>query len=320
MNSSSGNKITGVFAIVAGVSYIVIGITFFLLPEDQRPNDNFHRFLLSVADESALSVLLYWAFAVGALAAIAVVFAVADLVGPGARVLVRWSTTLAIIGLAVVIVQFLVFQDQVPNMANDYDGLDQEIDGIGLAISPNRDGGAAVHPYPRRPVPDGVTDGDIVVAVNGTPVPRSMPPGEVAGLIRSAEGPAVTLTLKTGAGDPRDVTLTRGKHRFLELSTREAVVIIGLSDIDPDGWMGFGTVGLWFLVVNWLALRGRQLPRVLSSIGLAVGIAYLLVVAGRVLDQDVLISIAAGLGAAILGPIWWIWTGVFFWRSEAQES
>ena len=320
MYSSGGNKITGVFAILTGVSYIIIGITFFLLPEDQRPGAGTHNFLLSIAEESTLSILIYWALAVGSVLAIAVVFAVADLVGPTNKVLVRWSTTLAIIGLAVVAVQFLVFQDQVPRMARDFNRLDQEMEGIGLVFLSNRAGDVTVHPYPRQPAPQGVGDGDFVVAVNGMPVAASMSPGDVAGLTSASGASSVTLTLRTGDSEPHDVTIARGKHRFLELSTRDAIRIIGPIDLDPDRWMGFGTVGLWFLVVNWLAIRGRRLPRVLSYVGLGVGIAFLLTVGGSALDQEVLIAIAAGLGATILSPIWWIWTGVFFWRAEVQES
>ena len=95
-----------------------------------------------------------------------------------------------------------------------------------------------------------------------------------------------------------------------DASTRAAIAGIGSVYIDPQGWLSFGAVGLWFLVVNILALRGGMLPKVLSSIGILASIMLGLVVAGNVLGIVILNMIAAGLGGIILGPIWYIWIGV----------
>jgi|SRR3990170_1974643 len=84
----------------------------------------------------------------------------------------------------------------------------------------------------------------------------------------------------------------------------------GLLNLDPQGWLGFGAVGLWVLVVSLLALRGGTWPQSLTYVGIAVAIAYWLVVAGYVLGIETLILIAASLGGIILGPIWYIWVGL----------
>lgn len=96
----------------------------------------------------------------------------------------------------------------------------------------------------------------------------------------------------------------------LDESAQAALRAMGPRVLAADGWLDFGVVGLWFLVVNWLALRGGELPKGLAYVGLAGGIAYWLVVAGNVLDIPLLITITAGLGGAILAPIWNIWTGL----------
>ena len=96
-----------------------------------------------------------------------------------------------------------------------------------------------------------------------------------------------------------------------DASTKAALVADQSSlSLDPQGWLGFGAVGLWVLVVSLLALRGNVWPKPLVYLGIAVAIAYWLVVTGFVLGIETLILIAASLGGIILGPIWYIWAGV----------
>jgi hypothetical protein len=79
--------------------------------------------------------------------------------------------------------------------------------------------------------------------------------------------------------------------------------------LDPQGWLIFGAVGLWVLVVSVLALRGNTWPKPLAYIGIAVAIAYWFAVAGNVLQIGTLNMIAA-VAAIILGPILYIWLGL----------
>lgn len=226
MGDNSIARFGGTSAILVGISYIVVAITYFLLPaEQQAGGGTVPEFLSSVATGSTVLLVQYWAIALGALLGIAVVTAVSDLVRSANEGLIRWTSTLAILGFAVLAVQFLIFQDHTPQLA--------------------------------------------------------------AGYVQSDE------------------------------STQAALSIMGTRGLDPDGWMGFGTVGLWVFVVNWLAMGGGQLPRGLTYVGLAVGIAYALVVAGFVLNLPLLIAIAVGVGGVILGPIWYIWTGTVLRRGIA---
>lgn len=86
--------------------------------------------------------------------------------------------------------------------------------------------------------------------------------------------------------------------------------------LDPNGWLIFGGVGLWFLVVNLLTLSGNTWPKTLSYIGIAGAIAYLLVVAGYIFQVYILITIAAA-AAIVLGPIWYIWAGLTLQKATA---
>ncbi len=105
-----------------------------------------------------------------------------------------------------------------------------------------------------------------------------------------------------------------------DASTRAAIAGIGSVYIDPQGWLSFGAVGLWFLVVNVLALRGGKLPKVLGIIGIVGAISYGLVVAGNVTGIVLLVMIAAGLGGIIVAPIWFIWIGVRLLRTTYQAN
>lgn len=97
-------------------------------------------------------------------------------------------------------------------------------------------------------------------------------------------------------------------------ATREVIArTASLLMLDPDGWLGFGCVGLWVLVASLLMLRGRVFPKPLAYIGVAVTVLYWLVVTGLVLGGETgstMISVAAALGGVIAAPIWYIWTGI----------
>ena len=228
MKDNSMAKLGGICAILVGISYLVVGGTYFLLSAEQQAGGATSQLFASVAESSTGLVIQYWAFVLGALLAVAAVMAISDLVRSANEGLIRWTSTLAIIGFAVTAVRFLIAQDQMPRLAASY-----------------------------------------------------------------------------VQADP---------------SARAALEAIGPMNLDPEAWMGFGVVGLWFLAVNWLALHGGQLPTVLAYIGLAGGIAYALVVAGPSLQFPILSSVAAGLGGIILAPIWYIWTGLILRRMSMEAS
>jgi hypothetical protein len=74
--------------------------------------------------------------------------------------------------------------------------------------------------------------------------------------------------------------------------------------------MGFGVVGMWVLVVSFLALRMGTWPKLLTFVGIATAIAYWLIVVGSVLNLEALFTISAAMGGIVLAPIWYIWAGL----------
>jgi hypothetical protein len=84
--------------------------------------------------------------------------------------------------------------------------------------------------------------------------------------------------------------------------------------LDPHGWITYGAIGTWLLIINALALQAKRWPRLLSVVGVGGGIAYWLIVAGTVLRLEVLATIAAAAGV-ILAPIVLIWIGLRLRRS-----
>lgn len=68
--------------------------------------------------------------------------------------------------------------------------------------------------------------------------------------------------------------------------------------------------GLWILLVSWLALRARELPRSLSYLGAAIGVVGFLIV---VLPPNVVGPLFA-LGLII----WFVWIGIVLLRSSSR--
>ncbi len=101
-----------------------------------------------------------------------------------------------------------------------------------------------------------------------------------------------------------------------DAATKAAIAARPLS-LDPQGWLGFGVVGVWVAVTSALALRGRALPAPLGYLGFAVAVLYWLVVAGNVLRAPELIAIAAGLGGVVAAPIFFIGIGLSLLRERA---
>ena len=218
MKGNKLGKVGGTCSILVGISYILVGITYLLVPAEQRPGSSPAAFLTSFAQNPMMEILMWWAFALGAVFAIAAVLAVSEMVLPLNEGWVRWTSNLAVIGFAVTALNYFRYMAYNPTLAAAY-----------------------------------------------------------------ATGDA---TAKAAAASSQSVLA-----------------------LDPNGWLIFGGVGLWFLVVNLLALSGNTWPKILSYVGIAGAIAYLLVVAGYVFQMYILISIAAA-AAIVLGPIWYIWAGL----------
>jgi len=71
------------------------------------------------------------------------------------------------------------------------------------------------------------------------------------------------------------------------------------------GLLGLAVIvanGVWYLLVNWAALKSGLLPRGLCWLGLVVGAASL--------------APFLALGVLILGAVWTVWLGIMLWRAK----
>jgi hypothetical protein len=98
MKEDSLGKLGGTCSILLGLSYIVVGISYLLLPAEQRALGDV-EFLASFAASPAMLTLQWWAFALGGVVGIAAVLAISRSVQAANEGWVAWTTsTLAIVG------------------------------------------------------------------------------------------------------------------------------------------------------------------------------------------------------------------------------
>ncbi len=94
-------------------------------------------------------------------------------------------------------------------------------------------------------------------------------------------------------------------------ATQRAVhVVAGLALDIPDGFLSYGAIGLWILVISYVALRDEKLSRPLCYVGIATALFHLLGVVGYSFLIQPLVVLAIGVGGLVLAPIWYIGLGL----------
>ncbi len=83
--------------------------------------------------------------------------------------------------------------------------------------------------------------------------------------------------------------------------------------LDPDGYLTFGAVGVFLLVVNAVAARRRSWRGGLALVGVAAAVASWVAMVGLIVGNDDLLAVAAGVGGVLLGPLWWLGIGYELW-------
>lgn len=102
MKDNKLSKLGGTCSILAGVTISVAAIVYLLLPPELQESCRCpEKFLASVAQNPALRIAEYSPIALYSLLAIAAVLAISESVRSANEGWVRWTSTLAIIGLAV---------------------------------------------------------------------------------------------------------------------------------------------------------------------------------------------------------------------------
>ncbi len=105
---------------------------------------------------------------------------------------------------------------------------------------------------------------------------------------------------------------------FVEAEAELQQAMLGSNNmsLDPTAVLGFGFVGLWFLVTNYVSMDDEGFKKELSYIGMLGGMLHILVPIGTVFNIQILVTIAAGLGGIILGPVWYIWLGIIMQKKR----
>jgi hypothetical protein len=101
-----------------------------------------------------------------------------------------------------------------------------------------------------------------------------------------------------------------------ENPAQAATVWLTLDSVETGLGAGGGETivySLWFLLLSWVALRARELPRVLNYLGLVIGVAGILSV---VLTSLNLMGVVSGLGLII----WFVWLGIFMLRRSPVSA
>jgi hypothetical protein len=126
ISNDINRRLTGIFAILAALSYWIIGVTHFLMPKAQL---HFAKgitadFFKSLASESMAFRVHYWVFAVSALLVIAVVLGLKNLLSPERSIWLRLTEVFALFGLAVVAIDFIMMQNYALRLVKEWPSLD----------------------------------------------------------------------------------------------------------------------------------------------------------------------------------------------------
>jgi len=228
MKDDSLYKLGGICSILVGISYVIIGVTGLLESRALTVENNAQQPIMFWDSNRTILLTQYWAMALGAVFALAVIPAVSEKVRNLNEGWVRWTSSLATLGFAVTILDNYWAIIMTPRLAIAYQTGDQAL--------------------------------------------------------------------------------------------RAALTVPGAPQmIDIQGWLGYGAVGLWVLVISLLALRGNVFPRLLAYLGVVIAIAYFLIVVTMIFpDIRGLILIIAGIGGIVLAPLWYGWIGLILYRNASN--
>ena len=103
-------------------------------------------------------------------------------------------------------------------------------------------------------------------------------------------------------------------------ASTQASLISYTVNLDPNGWLSMGAVGLWILIISILAMRGARLSKVMNWIGIAYALFAVLTVVGST-ASFVPLAMIGGLAGVVAGTVWFIWVGTSLLRGiPAQEA
>jgi len=215
--SSSLLKTGGILAILLGVTRLLAGLGYVLLPTELRLFSAGPNFLPAFNQNPNLLLTIFWIETAAGILGIGVIPAISSLVKNGNEGVIRWVSNLAFLGFGFSAAGYLLSIVRIPVISNEF----------------------------------------------------------VAG----------------------------------DASTKAALAVVWRSSIDLMGFWGYGTVGVWILVLCWLNIKNKIFPSGLSYLGILTGILYILIPIGVELKTQVVILLVSVVGA-VVGPVWYIWIGI----------
>ena len=264
---------------------------------------------MNIYKNAGLLKLTYTLFAVFALMSTGLVVALAERAAVQ-RAVVRWVSVLALIGTAVMAVNFWYLQDALPEMAARYASEKADYEGFGLWLYGDADGNVWIAPIAGGPAEEmGIRTGDQLLEVNGKATQGKSVVMVNDLLAGGPESGTTMLRVQSPGSEPREVTIARGSIQLWLREAQEAISMVSVRPLDPSYLFGFGLLGLWMLVVNFIQRGDPAFPALLNWLGMAAGGFYWLFVAGSLLFSNVLLLVASVAGL-ILAPAWFVWMGI----------
>ena len=89
--------------------------------------------------------------------------------------------------------------------------------------------------------------------------------------------------------------------------------------VDPRGLLTFGVSGLGLFILSWLITQDMRFPKRLAYLGYLSAILMIVLYLGRLIvvqTTSPVIVIPALLEGFIVNPLWYIWLGLTFLRSQ----
>jgi len=93
--------------------------------------------------------------------------------------------------------------------------------------------------------------------------------------------------------------------------------------IDPRGLLTFGVAGLGLFLLSWLMNQDMRFPNGLAYLGYLSAILLIVLYLGRLIilqATSLAIVIPALLEGFIVNPIWYVWLGLTFLRSQSPSK
>ena len=97
----------------------------------------------------------------------------------------------------------------------------------------------------------------------------------------------------------------------------------GPNAVDPRGLLTFGVSGLGIFLVSWLMTQDIKFPKGLAYLGYLSAILMIILYLGRLIIVQAtspVIVIPALLEGFIVNPLWYIWLGRTFLRSQSSSK